>query len=147
MNAASPTGESLPTFTANISQEARLLVIGNYLLVKNNCTYMYMTGFTATGGQDYGRLVTFPEYSVAIGHATGSMKTTQGIWERTFSNGLNPYISTATVTLPAGSWVDVNGKTIGPMVTTDRANGAGAAADEVVSPDGAEPSSRGTPPS
>ena len=107
------------SLTADISQEARLWVIGNYLLVKNDCTYMYMSGFTASGAQDYGRLITFPEYSIAIGHATSSMKKTQGVWERMFSNGLtmvNPYSSNATVTLPDGNWVDVNGNAVGPRV-------------------------------
>ena len=106
--------------TADISQEARLWVIGNYLLVKDNCTYMYISGYTADGAQDYGRLITFPEYSINIGHAAGPMKKTQGIWERRFSNGLtlvNPYTSTATVTLPPGHWMDVNKNPVGPTVT------------------------------
>ncbi|MFZ0822230.1 MAG: putative glycoside hydrolase [Terriglobales bacterium] len=105
--------------TANISQVARLWVIGNYLLVKNDCTYMYISGYTATGAQDYGGLITFPEYSIAIGSATDEMRKTQGIWERRFSNGLtmvNPYAATATVTLPAGNWVDVNGNSVGPTL-------------------------------
>ena len=108
-----------PGLTKDISQAERLWVIGNYLLVKNNCTYLYMTGFTSTGAQDYGSLITFPEYSIAIGHATGGMKKTQGVWERTFSNGMtivNPYTTTATVTLPPGHWVDVNGQTVGSTI-------------------------------
>jgi hypothetical protein len=106
--------------TADIPQSARLWVIANYLLVKNNCTYMYMTGFTAGGGQDYGSLITFPEYSIPIGHATSAMKRTQEIWARTYSGGLtlvNPNYSTKTVTLPAGSYFDVNGNSVGPTVT------------------------------
>jgi hypothetical protein len=109
-----------PELTANIPQEARLWVIGNYLLVKNNCTYMYMTGNTSTGGQDYGLLVTFPEYGIAIGHPTGAKCKTQGVWERRYSNGLtlvNPYNAKATVKLPAGNWVDVNGNAVGPTIT------------------------------
>jgi hypothetical protein len=106
--------------TADIPQEARLWVIGNYLLVKNDCTYMYMSGYTASGAQDYGRLITFPEYSIDIGSAIGAMQKTRGIWEREFSGGLalvNPYNSTFTVTLPPGSWTDVNGNPAGPTVT------------------------------
>jgi len=106
--------------TADIPQSARLWVIANYLLVKNRCTYMYITGFTASGGQDYGSLITFPEYSIQIGHPTHAMKKTQGVWARTYSGGLalvNPYYATATVTLPAGSWVDVNGNPVGPILT------------------------------
>jgi hypothetical protein len=108
--------------TKNISQAARLWAIGNYLLVKGNCTYMYMTGYTSTGGQDYGRLVTFPEYKIAIGHPLGRMKKTQGVWMRAYSSGLtyvNPYMAAVTVALPAGHWVDMNGHTAGSTITLD----------------------------
>ena len=108
------------SLTADIPQSARLWVIANYLLVKNNCTYMYMTGFTEGGGQDYGSLITFPEYSIPIGHATSAMKKTQGVWARSYSGGLtlvNPYYATATVSLPAGSYIDVNGNSVGPTLT------------------------------
>jgi len=114
------------TLTADIPQSARLWVIANYLLVKNNCTYMYMTGFTASGGQDYGSLVTYPEYSIPIGHTTGAMEKTQGVWERVYSGGLtlvNPYRSAATVTLPPGSYVDVNGNAVGSTVTMEGQTG------------------------
>ncbi len=37
------------SLTTDIPQSARLWVVANYLLVKNNCTYMYMTGFDADG--------------------------------------------------------------------------------------------------
>ncbi|MGA3087462.1 MAG: putative glycoside hydrolase [Terriglobales bacterium] len=106
--------------TKDISQAARLWVIGNYLLVRNDCTYMYISGFTSSGAQDYGTLITFPEYSIQIGTATGAMEKTQGIWERAYSGGLtlvNPYTATATVTLPPGNWVDVNGNPVGATVT------------------------------
>jgi Hypothetical glycosyl hydrolase family 15 len=112
--------------TANIPQSARLWVIANYLLVKNRCTYMYMTGFTPGGGQDYGSLITFPEYSIEIGHPIGGMKKTQGVWARSYSGGMalvNPYYATASVTLPEGSWVDVNGNPVGPTLTMEGQTG------------------------
>jgi hypothetical protein len=112
--------------TANIPQSARLWAIANYLLVKNRCTYMYMTGFTAGGGQDYGSLITFPEYSIQIGHPISALKKTQGVWARAYSGGLaivNPYYTTATVTLPAGSWVDVNGNPVGPTLVMEGQTG------------------------
>ncbi len=112
--------------TAEIPQSARLWVIANYLLVKNHCTYMYMTGFTADGAQDYGSLITFPEYSIPIGHATGAMKKSQGVWARTYSGGLalvNPYSATATVTLPSGSYVDVDGNSVGPTLAMEGQTG------------------------
>jgi hypothetical protein len=101
-------------------------VIANYLLVKNNCTYMYMTGFTGGGGQDYGSLITFPEYSIPIGHPTSAMKKTQGVWARTYSGGLalvNPHLAISTVTLPVGSYIDVNGNSVGPTVTMEGQTG------------------------
>ncbi len=109
-----------PELTDLISQAERLWVIANYLLVKNNCTYMYMSGFAADGSQDYGRLITFPEYSIQIGHAVGEREKQQGVWVREFSAGwtmVNPYNRTATVKVPAGQWVDVNGVLAGPTVT------------------------------
>jgi hypothetical protein len=114
-----------PGPTENISEADREWVLANYLLVKNNCTYVYMTGITA-GAQDYGSLFVFPEYSTPIGHATGTMTKAQGVWERTFSGGLtlvNPYSATATVTLPPGSYVDVNGNAVTSPVTIARQTG------------------------
>lgn len=114
------------SLTADIPQSARLWVVANYLLVKNNCTYMYMTGFDADGSQDYGSLITFPEYSIPIGHAIDAMKKTQGVWARVYSGGLalvNPYLTTAIVTLPAGSYVDVNGNAVGSTVTMEGQTG------------------------
>lgn len=114
-----------PQPTGKITQADRLWVLANYLLVKNRCTYVYMTGIT-DGAQDYGSLVVFPEYSIAIGHAIGGRKKTQGVWERRLSSGLtlvNPYNEAATVTLPAGSYVDVNGKAVGASVTLERRTG------------------------
>jgi hypothetical protein len=103
----------------------RLWVIANYLLVKNDCTYMYMSGFNDQN-QDYGRLIQFPEYMIKIGHPTTAMKKTQGVWERVLSTGLtlvNPYNQKATVTLPPGRYVDVNGKRVGKMVVMKRQTG------------------------
>jgi len=114
-----------PGASNQISQAERLWVLANYLLVKNNCTYVYVTGI-ANGQQGYGSLITFPEYSIAIGHATGTMKKKQGAWMRTFSGGLtlvNPYTATATVTLPPGNYVDVNGNAVTSPVTLARQTG------------------------
>ena len=72
-----------------------------------------------SGSQDYGRLITFPEYSIAIGHARGEMTKTHGVWLREFSSGLslvNPYLREKTVRLPEGNYSDVNGNLVGPTV-------------------------------
>ena len=114
-----------PQPTNKIPQAERLWVLANYLLVKNRCTYVYITGITE-GQQDYGSLVLFPEYSIRIGHPMGEMSKKQGVWERCFSGGLalvNPYNKAATVTLPPGDYVDVNGNSIGPTVKMARRTG------------------------
>lgn len=111
--------------TTEIPQSARLWVIANYLLVKNDCTYMYISGFL-NGAQDYGSLILFPEYSIQIGHPTGGITHTDGVYERVYSGGLtlvNPYTTAATVTLPPGSYVDVNGNPVGPMLTMEKQTG------------------------
>lgn len=104
-----------PGENADITPEERQWAIGNYLLVKGNCTYMYMTG-----QQKYGDIVSFPEYAIAIGHPKGGKVLSQGVWQRKYSSGLtlvNPYDTTAEVDLPRGHWVDVNGAAAGPTVT------------------------------
>jgi len=114
-----------PGQTKRITQKERLWVIANYLLVKNDCTYMYISGFNGKQ-QDYGRLIVFPEYKVQVGAATEDMHRTQGVWERMYATGLtlvNPYDQTAKVKLPAGKWVDVNGKPVGKYVTLQQQTG------------------------
>jgi len=75
--------------------------VGDWQLfaVKNDCTTLYISGYTQPRA-GYGRLITFPEYSIA---SAGNRPDAEnaGIWERRFSNGLtmvNPYAATATVT-------------------------------------------------
>jgi hypothetical protein len=105
----------------DITPAERQWAIANYLLVRDNCTYMYMTG----PGQ-YGDLVLFPEYKIVIGKPTGDKFQTQGIWERTYAKGLtlvNPYNTSATVSLPAGHWFDVNGHRTGASVTLGQQTG------------------------
>ncbi len=89
--------------------------IANYLLVKNHCMYMYMSG-----SQQYGSLVIFPEYSIPIGHPEAPMRRVQKVWGRKYSGGLalvNPYDKTSTVVLPGNSYVDIHGVAVGPSVT------------------------------
>ena len=55
-----------------------------------------------------------------------AMRKTQGVWARSYSGGLtlvNPYYSTAVVSVPSGSYVDVNGNSVGPTVTMARQTG------------------------
>ncbi len=103
-----------PVPVREISLSERLWVIANYLLVKNDCTYMYMTG-----SQGYGDLVVFSEYKIKIGHPTSDMKKKHGVWERELSNGLtlvNPYNTTAKVPLPPGNYRTLKWKRVGKKV-------------------------------
>jgi hypothetical protein len=107
-----------PGESADITPQERQWAIGNYLLVKGDCTYMYMTG-----QQKYGDIVTFPEYSIPIGRPSGAMFQAQGVWERDFGGGLtlvNPYDNTAVVALPHGHWKDVDGHAVASPVTLQR---------------------------
>jgi hypothetical protein len=113
------TNAEEPGLSKDISEAERQWVIANYLLVKNDCTYMYMSGYNGRA-QDYGRLILFPEYAIAIGMATGPMTQQQGVFVRTFSTGLaivNPTAKAANVTLPAGTYTTTGGQTEGPAVT------------------------------
>jgi hypothetical protein len=71
-------------------------------------------------------LITFPEYSIAIGHAKGAMTKTHGVWLREFSGGLslvNPYLRDRTVKLPTGNYSDVNGNHVGSTVAMPAQSG------------------------
>ncbi|HEX4861688.1 MAG TPA: putative glycoside hydrolase [Rhizomicrobium sp.] len=110
-----------PGNSADITPQERQWAIANYLLIRDNCTYMYMTG-----QQQYGDLVIFPEYKISIGKPLGDRFLTQNIWERNYAKGLalvNPYNASATVSLPAGRWFDVDGNRMGPSVTLGQQTG------------------------
>lgn len=104
-----------PGTNGQITAAERQWAMANYLLVRDGCTYMYVTG-----QQDYGTLVDSNDYRIAVGRPKGGKFMTQGIWERNYTSGLalvNPFDATATVTLPHGHWQDVNGNPAGPSVT------------------------------
>lgn len=112
-----------PGLTQDITPAERQWVIGNYLLVRDNCTYMYMTGFTKKQEQDYGRLIRFREYRIKIGSPAGDMYQQQGAWQRGYSNGfvlVNPDDQTAVVDLPPGDWVDVDGNPVRSPATLEK---------------------------
>jgi len=83
--------------------------IANYLLMKERCTFMHISG-----RQEYGMLLAYPEYRVAIGHPTAAPLEQGGGWERAYSNGLvlvNPGDSAAEVPLD-GSYADDRGQAV-----------------------------------
>jgi hypothetical protein len=91
-----------------VSQKEKQWALANYLLVKSNLSFIAITGI-----QEYGRILTTPEYSAPIGYALNSMYQSQGVYMRDFSNGLvivNPYARQSfTISLPAGIYQDLYG--------------------------------------
>lgn len=101
-----------PGASQDISQAQRLWVVGNYLLTRDDCTYVWMSGFSPSGAQQYGRLWIFPEYGLKVGEPTGSAAAAGKGWERSYANGLvlvNPSNARVTFHLE-GRYVDENGK-------------------------------------
>lgn len=100
-----------PQDTAKITLRERAWILGNYLLMRGRCTFVYITGYRtyalapyrapiAGRDQDYGTFHLFPEYRLAIGRPlTGPMQ--HGcVWIRRYSAGLvvvNPSHVTALV--------------------------------------------------
>ncbi len=100
-----------PALSKQITQAQRRWVVANYLLTRDNCTYVWISGFTKSGQQDYGRILRYPEYSLPIGKPTGSAQAVGAAWQRDYSGGLtlvNPSERDVTVPL-SGSFVDENG--------------------------------------
>ena len=97
----------------NIPRSARLWNIANYLLLKERCTFMHISGV-----QEYGKLLVYPEYEIPIGHPVGPPSEQEGVWRRAYSNGLvlvNPEDTPATVVLD-GSYTDDRGKAVASPV-------------------------------
>lgn len=100
-----------PVSFANLTDDQVQWVLANYLLLKNNASYVNISGY-----QQYGSLNIRPEYSVPIGHATNTMYSSQNTYMRDFSNGkaiVNPSSSkTATVSVPLNTYIDLYGHII-----------------------------------
>ena len=88
-----------PQSTGAIPLSEREWVIGNYLLLKARCTFVYITGFRVdpsqttavhAGGlvQDYGYYDNFPEYRLPIGAPLGQPRSYGGLWTRPYTRGL-----------------------------------------------------------
>ena len=60
-----------PGLSENITQAERLWVVANYLLTRDDCTYVWMSGFTKSGAQDYGRISDLPGVQARDRHADG----------------------------------------------------------------------------
>jgi hypothetical protein len=100
-----------PGLSSRISQAERLWVVGNYLLTRDDCTYVWISGYTASGAQDYGRILLYPEYALPIGAPTGAARAAGGGWTRPYTHGLvlvNPSARAVTFALQ-GTYKDENG--------------------------------------
>jgi hypothetical protein len=114
-----------PGLSRRISQRERLWIVANYLLIRDDCTYMWISGFTASGGQDYGRILLYPEYDLAVGKPTGDAEPIHAAWQRAYGGGLalvNP--SKRRVIVPLhGTYVDENGKRYARSITLAATSG------------------------
>ncbi len=84
-----------------------------------------MSGFTKNGGQDYGRILLYPEYKLAVGQPKGPARGAGGAWERPYGNGLalvNPSDRDVKVPLQ-GSYVDENGNEYSGSITLAKQTG------------------------
>ncbi len=101
-----------PVPFANLTKAQVQWALANYLLIKNNASYLNISGY-----QEYGYLQIRPEYAAPIGSPTTSYYSSQNVYMRDFTNGLvmvNPSSTTQySVSLPSGKYKDLYGNTIG----------------------------------
>jgi hypothetical protein len=106
-----------PVSFANTTRAERQWALGNYLLLKNSTSWVYICG-----QREYGTLLIAPEYSAAqVGTPTDTYHANQGVYRRDFTNGLvfvNPSSSTSyTVTIPGTTYQDLYGNTQRSSIT------------------------------
>jgi Hypothetical glycosyl hydrolase family 15 len=114
-----------PALSKDITQAERLWVVANYLLTRDDCTYVYISGFTRSGAQDYGRLLLYPEYDLAVGKPVDLAKSVRGAWQRVYTGGLalvNPSEHSVTIALQ-GTYVDENGRRYSRSITLAKTSG------------------------
>lgn len=114
-----------PSLSKDITRAQRLWVVSNYLLARDDCTYVWMSGFSANGAQQYGTLLIYPEYSLPVGAPTGPQTAAGGAWQRAYSNALVVVNqSDRAVTIPlTRSYRDENGTTYSGSVTLPKTSG------------------------
>jgi hypothetical protein len=99
-----------PTSFSSLTDSEKQWCIANYLLIKNNRTFIYISG-----RQEYGQLLYLPDYTIAIGAPMDAMHQYQGIYVRDYSDGLalvNPSSThNAIVQLP-GVYKDHSGRVV-----------------------------------
>ncbi len=84
--------------------------IANYLLVKNQSSFLYICGY-----QQYGYLLLRTEYSAPIGQPIGGMVAMQGVYLRDFTQGLaivNPSSTSTSVVRLQGAYRTLYGQVV-----------------------------------
>lgn len=104
-------------YLADASDQQVDYAIGNYLLTREDCSMLALTG-----AGDYGSYVERPELFFDIGKPAGDpWRDSSGAWTRSFTGGLvyvNPSSTrTSLVSLPSGTWTDSNGQTYSGQVS------------------------------
>jgi hypothetical protein len=110
-------GSSFSALTSAQKQWA----IANYLLLKNNASWIYICGY-----QEYGSLLMTPEYTAPIGSPTDTYHQSQNVYVRDFTNGLalvNPSATTSYSVTLSGAYQDLYGHSVGTQVTLPPASG------------------------
>jgi hypothetical protein len=101
---------------ANVTNNQVQWVLANYLLVKNNASFVYICGY-----QEYGYLFLRPEYAAKIGSPVHAMYQNQSIYVRDFTNGIaivNPSSSNSyTLQLPRAGYKDLYGDVLGSQIS------------------------------
>lgn len=106
-----------PVSFASTTRAERQWALGNYLLLKNNHSWIYICG-----EQQYGTALIAPEYAAArVGRPTDAYYANQGVYRRDFTSGLvfvNPSgTSRYTVSIRAATYKDLYGNVAGPTIS------------------------------
>src|SRR5258708_12020224 len=105
-----------PVPFAKVTDNQIQWVLANYLLVKNNASFVYICG-----EQEYGHLFIRAEYAAQIGYPLNAMYKIQNVYMRNFTNGIvivNPSsANTYSVQLSGSVYKDLYGKYAGSQIT------------------------------
>jgi hypothetical protein len=98
-----------------LSNAQKQWAIANYLLLKNNASWIYICGY-----QEYGTLLLTPEYTAPIGSPTDTYYVNQNVYGRDFTNGVvlvNPSSHGSFTVSLSGTYHDLYGHIIGSKLT------------------------------
>jgi len=117
-----PLSGALGDYASDTDATSRALVqwaLANYLMVKYNHAYLYLTGKGTSGDGDYGyAMIPQHEYPTvqAVGAPTNDFYANQSVYRRDYTGGVtfvNPDPSASyTVNVPAGQYKDLYGNAV-----------------------------------